>query len=150
MNRRSSVKRVASRYLEELTIFDTLPKKKQRVRPSDLEKVATTGGDCYKANGGYFMDNAYRNPNLRLVHGEVMGQGDLQGISYGHCWCEDGNEVLDFSNGRDIRIDKRVYYALGQIDRLNNYFVYDQVEFSEKISEHGDWGPWDLKTKTGL
>lgn len=143
-------KRVASRYLEELSIFDTLPKKRVRVRLSDLEKVATTGGDCYQANGKYFMDNAYRNPNLRLVHGEVMGQGELQGISYGHCWCEEGGEVLDFSNGRNIRIDKRIYYALGGIDRLDNCFIYDHLEFSEKISEYGHWGPWDLKTKTGL
>ena len=141
---------IANRYLESLEIFDELPKKKIRVRPSEMRKLASSFGDCYQANGKYFMDNAYRNPNLRLVHGEVMGQGELQGISYGHCWCEDGGEVLDFSNGRDIKIDKRVYYALGQIDRLSNIHIYDQPTFSEMISTHGHCGPGELKTKTGL
>lgn len=141
---------IASRYLENLQIFDELPKKKLRVRPSEMKKLASVFGDCYQANGKYFLDNAYRNTNLRLVHGEVSGQGELQGISYGHCWCEEGNDVLDFSNGRDLKIDKRVYYALGQIDRFNNTHVYDQPTFSEMISTHGHWGPWELKTKTGL
>lgn len=141
---------LASRYLRNLSIFDTLPKKKLKVSPRYMTRLASTGGDCYLANGRYFMDNAYRQPNLRIVHGEVMGQGELQGISYGHCWCEIDGDVLDFSNGREIRIDKRVYYALGSIDRLNNYHTYDLMEFNEKISEFAHWGPWDLKTKTGL
>lgn len=141
---------IATRYLENLEIFDELPKKKLRVRPSEMKKLASAFGDCYQVNGKYFLDHAYRNPNLRLVHGEVMGQGELQGISYGHCWCEEGGEVLDFSNGRDMKIDKRVYYALGQIDRFNNTYVYDQPTFSVMISKYGHWGPWELKTKTGL
>ena len=133
-------------YLDSLTIFDELPKKKVRVRV----KLSSSGGDCYEANGRYFMDNCYRDPDLRLVHGEVMGQGELQGISYGHCWCEKGNQVLDFSNGRNIKIDKKIYYLLGKIDRLNNTHVYDQKTFNENILEFQHWGPWDLKTKTGL
>lgn len=147
--------RVASRFLEALAddptmIFDTLPKKKLRVSPKEMSRLASSGGDCYKANGQYFMDNAHRQPNLRLVHGEVMGQGELQGISYGHCWCEIDGDVLDFSNGREIRIDKRIYYAIGSIDRINNFHTYDLMEFNERLSEFAHWGPWDLKTKTGL
>ena len=141
---------IAARYLENLTLFDEIPKKRVRIKRRDMDKMASRLGDCYEANGRYFMENTYQNPKLRLVHGEVMGQGELQGISYGHCWCEDGNEVLDFSNGRDIKIDKKIYYALGQVDRLNNTFTYDQESFNERISEFEHWGPWDLKTKTGL
>jgi hypothetical protein len=141
---------LARRYLEGLSIFDELPKKRVPVSPMEMSKLAASGGDCYKANGKYFLDNMYDEPDLVLVHGEVMGQGELSGISYGHCWCELNGEVLDFSNGREITLDKRIYYALGQIDRLNNLHIYTAEEFSERISEYGHWGPWDLKTKTGL
>jgi hypothetical protein len=133
-----------------LTIFDTLPKKRVKVKKMDMIKESAVGGDCYKANGDYFMDNAYHEPNLRLVHGEVRGQGELQGITYGHCWCELNGDVLDFSNGRNIKIDKRVYYALGGIDHIDNLHVYDLNTFNKNIEKHGHWGPWDLKTKSGL
>ena len=141
---------LATKYLENLTLFDVLPKKRVKIRRTDMRRVASALGDCYEANGRYFMDNCYRDPDLRLVHGEVMGQGELQGISYGHCWCEKGNLVLDFSNGRDIKIDKKIYYLLGGIDRLNNTHVYDRDAFNECLDEFYNWGPWHLKTKTGL
>jgi hypothetical protein len=147
-NKRAEI--IANRYLNQLSIFDKLPVKNLRVSQRELIKISSALGDCYKANGKYFLDNMYAEPNLRLVHGEVMGQGELSGISYGHCWCELDGMVLDFSNGRNIELDKRLYYALGQIDRLNNLHTYDQETFSEKISKFGTWGPWDLKTKTGL
>jgi hypothetical protein len=115
-----------------------------------MSRDLNSGGDCYEANGRYFMDNTYRDSDLRLVHGEVMGQGELQGISYGHCWCEKGDEVLDFSNGREIRIEKRIYYLLGRIYRLDNTHVYDLESFNENIEEFQHWGPWELETKTGL
>ena len=112
--------------------------------------AATSGGDCYEANGRQFMSMAPGNPQLKLVHGEVTGQGPLQGVNYGHAWVEDGSTVLDFSNGRTLRLPKVVFYALGNIERNDNFHVYGWKNFQSRILQNENWGPWDLKTSTGL
>jgi hypothetical protein len=116
-------------------------------------RIASGSGDCYEANGRYFMDRSIfpgDDKGLRLVHGEVAGQGPLEGVNFGHAWIEDGSTVIDVSNGRNVRIPRVVYYAIGQIDRINNYHVYTPQEFRRKINQYEHWGPWDLKTSTGL
>ncbi len=105
-------------------------------------------GNCYEAAGRYMMSHSSKKGSLRLVHGEVTGQGALEGVKYGHAWVEDGNNVIDVSNGRDIRMPKAIYYALGQI--RDNVHRYTPQEFTDKIMKHEHWGPWDLKTSTGL
>ena len=112
-------------------------------------------GDCYEANGKFFMNETTpflggSSKNMRLVHGEVTGQGSLAGVNYGHAWVEDGNTVIDKSNGKDLRIPKAVYYALGGIDHNDNLHKYTPEEFRRKVSKHEHWGPWDLRTSTGL
>ena len=110
-------------------------------------------GDCYEANGRYFVDKAVfpgRDKNMRLVHGEVSGQGPLEGVNYGHAWVEDGNTVIDVSNGGNLRIPKDVYYALGNIKNNGNMHVYKPEEVRQKMVQHKHWGPWDLRTSTGL
>lgn len=124
------------------------PKRYQRKTPKSARQ-GSGGGDCYEANGRYFLSNL-GNKNLRLVHGEVTGQGGLAGVNYGHAWLEDGNTVIDVSNGRNLRLPKVVYYALGGIDRNDNYHVYDASKFRQRVTKHEHWGPWDLKTSTGL
>lgn len=140
--------------MRDILIFDRLPKKKTPVRLNKPRtrsmRYASAMGDCYEANGRYFMDNCHKNPNLRIVHGEVSGQGDLAGTTFGHCWVVDGENVLDFSNGRDIRISKMIYYAIGNVEWINNYHVYDCRTFHENLDKWGHWGCWDLKTKSGL
>jgi hypothetical protein len=116
-------------------------------------RVAAGLGDCYEANGKYFMDKALfpgTDKSLRLVHGEVTGQGPLSGVNYGHAWVEDGNTVIDVSNGKNVRMPKDLYYALGGIDRNDNLHKYTAREFQRKISDYEHWGPWDLRTSTGL
>ena len=111
-------------------------------------------GDCYEANGKWFMDNALTPPgqrsNLRLVHAEVTGQGPLEGINYGHAWVEDGNTVIDVSNGRNLRMPKHLYYALGNVFENDNIHAYTPEMFRKRVVKHEHWGPWDLKTSTGL
>jgi len=141
-------------------LFDKLPKKRQRISPADLigadslrgrrKRASSTGGDCYKANGKYFIDHCHKNPNLRLVHGEVSGQGSLHNTTFGHCWVVDGDQVLDFSNGREFKLPKVIYYAIGNVEWINNFYVYDALSFHDNISHYGHWGPWDLKTNSGL
>lgn len=119
-------------------------------------------GDCYEAAGTYMtMSHMYSNvPGIDidetfpyvLVHGEVMGQGELAGVPFGHAWVinRKHDTVIDKSNGRNIEMPRAVYYALGQIDRIGNLHVYTFNEMREKVLKYKHWGPWDLETSTGL
>lgn len=110
-------------------------------------------GDCYEAAMHYLLDHALgagvKEPNhdLRLVHGEVAGQGPLTGVTFGHAWIEDGDTVIDQSNGRDIRMPRSLYYALGGIGDINNTHVYTPEEARDRVLQHKIYGPWDLKGK---
>lgn len=110
-------------------------------------------GDCYEAAAHYILDHCLgmgvKEPNhdLRLVHGEVAGQGPLEGVTLGHAWVEDGDIVIDQSNGQDIRMPKILYYALGGVGELDNIHVYTPEEALEKMREHDVYGPWDLQGK---
>jgi len=117
------------------------------IRIAALVGRAASLGDCYEANGRWFTGN--NKPGMEIVHGEVRGQGTLDGVQYGHCWIEDGSTVIDFSNGRTLRMPKAAYYALGSINRIGNFHSYTSREFTEKILDTEHWGPWDLKTSTG-
>ena len=101
-----------------------------------LKKNAT--GDCFEAAGKLMMDLSWKDgadmSTVRLVHGEVAGQGSLKGTKFGHAWVA-------------------IYYWLGKIsDDFGNAnthsYTYD--EFVYKTHESGNWGPWDLETETGL
>ena len=107
-------------------------------------------GDCYEAAGKYMMEAALQGDEkkLILVHGEVTGQGPLEGIKYGHAWVEKGGMVIDKSNGRDLRIAKEMYYAIGRIG--TNVHKYTMKQFRRKTVQTGIWGPWDLETESGL
>lgn len=107
-------------------------------------------GDCYEANGKYILFERPGDPSIVLVHGEVTGQGgSVAGFNYGHAWIEEGGTVLDFSNGRSVRMPKALYYKLGNITENNNLHRYTYHEAAEKAVTTGIWGPWDLKTSTG-
>ena len=126
-----------------------------RQRISDEPIPATNqGGDCYQAAGRYMMDKCtfgdVDDCRLILVHGEVMGQGAIQGIPYGHAWVLDGTTVVDKSNGRDLHVPQVLYYAIGQIDNIGNVIEYSWEEARTKILDYGHWGPWDLETESGL
>ena len=136
---------------------------KEAVTPS-----VPVSGDCYEAAGKYMMEQCQtRDCNLTLVHGEVAGQGPLEGIRYGHAWVEDGGTVIDKSNGRDVRLPKTIYYSIGNIAAPDmskwgkpefgqdiftggNLHKYSWEETRAKILDSGNWGPWDLVTESGL
>ena len=109
----------------------------------------STGGDCYEAAGRYMLNTGQDNNNLTLVHGEVEGQGSLDGVQFGHAWIEDGDNVIDVSNGKQIKVPKIVYYQLGNISKINNLHKYNWSEAMKKMMKVKHWGPWDLKTSTG-
>ena len=111
------------------------------------------GGDCYQAAGRYMMDNCLevdRCDELILVHGEVAGQGPLEGLTFGHAWVLDGGMVIDKANGRDLQVPQVLYYAIGQIDYIGNTIEYTWEEARKHILEYEHWGPWGLETESGL
>lgn len=104
-------------------------------------------GDCYESAARHLLTSgAFREPDspLRLVHGEVAGQGPLQGKTFGHAWIEDGDDVIDNSNGNNIRMPKNLYYQVGKINQLNNFHVYTPEEARDKLLSTQIYGPWDL------
>lgn len=108
-------------------------------------------GDCYEAAGKYMMDNCMMGGcNLILVHGEVQGQGHLDGVTYGHAWVLDGGTVIDVSNGRNLQLPQEIYYAIGQIDNIGNVHEYTWEEARRLIVDFEHWGPWELETESGL
>lgn len=137
-----------------------MPPKVRRTK----KPVAT--GDCYDAAAKYIMSlsNLYMGPRGRaegdvgaaegliLVHAEVMGQGPLEGTTFGHGFVVDTelDFVIDKSNGRDIKLPRSLYYAIGQIEEIGNYYEYTPQEMVENMIKFKHYGPWDLKTSSGL
>jgi len=108
--------------------------------------AANRGGDCFEAAGRYIIDHAIvgSEKTLVLVHGLVTGQGKIQGVEFSHAWVEDGDIVIDTSNGRDIQMPKAAYYALGHIRKT---FRYTLDEARKKFLQFKTYGPWDLKSR---
>ena len=110
-------------------------------------------GDCYQAAIEYLWSKyAFEKPEteIKIVHGEVAGQGPLEGLTFGHAWVEQGDVVVDPSNGRMVTMPRQLYYALGCISQINNMHAYDLEAVRRKILETKTYGPWDLKTASGL
>lgn len=111
-------------------------------------------GDCYEAAGQYLMKNGLFGDSpdrgLILVHGEVAGQGPLEGTTFGHAWVLDGDTVIDRSNGRNLRMPRMLYYTIGGIEQIGNYHEYTVEQAREKMLRYQHYGPWDLKTRSGL
>lgn len=109
-------------------------------------------GDCYEAAAKLMYDRCLMNPEcgLVLVHGEVMGQGPIEGVTYGHAWVLDGSTVIDRSNGGNVILPIQLYYSIGKIDQINNVHTYTWDEARRKLVQFEHYGPWDLSTETGL
>lgn len=98
-------------------------------------------GDCYKAAGSFVMRRDHRDSST-LVHGVVSGQGPLRGQRFDHAWVERGDEVIDLSNGGNMRVLKQHYYRLGQIDPTECHY-YPGHEAVAQMLEHEHFGPWE-------
>jgi hypothetical protein len=102
------------------------------------------GGNCFDCSYDYIMNNGFKRPDLRLVHGFVSGQGALSGYRFAHGWCEEGEEVYDNSNGKMRTIPKILYYGIGNINPEEcKYYDYDQA--MDISVEHGHKGPWEIE-----
>tara|TARA_B100001287_G_scaffold227083_1_gene196961 strand:+ start:13 stop:390 length:378 start_codon:yes stop_codon:yes gene_type:complete len=121
-------------------------------------------GDCYEVHAKWMLHNFRKADEFILVHAEVMGQGPLAGVPYGHCFLihKATDTVHDLSNGRDIKMPRAIYYLLGKIDqseywddtmgrvsRTPKIFEYTQEEARDFMLETGTFGPWELETESG-
>lgn len=112
-------------------------------------------GDCMQAAANLMMQ--FHTPffgkqlksksgNPVLVHALVYGQGPIAGKRFPHAWVEDGDEVLDHSNGRKIQMNKAIYYAVGKIDpkQKGAYKKYTYEQMKKKLLSTKHYGHWDL------
>lgn len=121
-------------------------------------------GDCYEVHGRFMLNNFSEADEYILVHAEVMGQGQLAGVPYGHCFLihKATDTVHDLSNGRDIKMPRAIYYMLGKIDqseywddtmglvsRTPKIYEYTRDEVMHWMGETGTFGPWELETESG-
>ena len=103
------------------------------------------GGDCYQAAGRLALEfSRGKYPKAELVHGVVLNSLDY--MPMGHAWVEDGSTVYDYSNGREIKMNKSKYYNLGAIDGLlkkgYKQARYKGMEVATAVLKHKNWGPW--------
>jgi hypothetical protein len=110
------------------------------------KKKMKGGGDCFTAAVNYMIENGHGNKNLRVVHGMVAGQGSLHGWEFTHAWCEDGDKVIDNSNGNDMTIPKQLYYLIGNI-KSKDCKYYDMDDVFEQIDKYGVTGPWEIENE---
>ena len=121
-------------------------------------------GDCYEVHARWMIENFRKADEYILVHAEVIGQGQLAGVPYGHCFLihKASDTVHDRSNGRDIQMPREIYYLLGKIDqseywcdvngrvsRTPKIYEYTRDELEEWLWESGTYGPWELETESG-
>lgn len=105
-------------------------------------------GNCFDASFEFMFKNSFTKdiPNLKLVHGFVSGQGKLSGYRYTHAWCEDEENVYDYSNGRTLKIPKLIYYSIGNINP-NQGKYYTNDEFKKMVNKYETKGPWEVENK---
>ena len=123
--------------------------------PRKRKKSGDALGDCYEAAFKFIMDECNFTPENSkryiLVHAEVMGQGEIEGTTFGHAFVvKDHALVIDRSNGRNLEMPAFLYYAIGQINDIGNEHQYTWEEARQKALEIGTYGPWDLVTESGL
>ena len=110
----------------------------------------TPTGDCFEANCLAFLDLSLVDPDVRLVHAEVMGQGSLEGTRFGHAFVEAHGQVYDNTNGRGVQMGAELYRLIGGIDQIGNEVRYTRAEVMARLEEHQHYGPWEFKSSTGL
>ena len=107
----------------------------------------TDKGDCFEVAGRAMIDLTEEQEmyGMKIVHAYVYGQGDLTGRRFEHAWNEQGDVVLDNSNGKSVVLRKEQYYkAGGVVEETGAYASYDKEQTLIKLLKTGHWGPWDL------
>jgi hypothetical protein len=115
----------------------------------DLDKEdLPDGGRCFDVAFDLMTKNMIMRQyeGLILVHGFVSGRGSLSGKRFTHAWCEDEENVYDFSDGGNTPLPKMIYYSIGNINPSQCKY-YDDDKVREMVRLHGTKGPWEVENK---
>jgi hypothetical protein len=100
-------------------------------------------GDCFYVAGDYVCTEGISNPNLVLVHAMIRPRmGTMKNVTYWHAWVEDGDVVIDLSEGKSgdkARFKKEIYYLLADPQQTQRYTFKETID--KTLSEQ-NWGPW--------
>lgn len=98
-------------------------------------------GDAFESAINYMLNGSMlqNRSNLVLVHGKVTGQGPIRGVVYLHAWVEDGDEVIDVSDGKNAKMSKFLYYSIGNIKDTYKYTVDVMINNILKFKTMGPW-----------
>ena len=123
-------------------------RKQETLRQRMAKEYKGGKGDCFQAafNWALALDVEDYDKAV-LCQGMVYGQGPLEGKKFSHAWCEMGNKVYDYSNKKQLKISKAVYYHIGKIDESSVY-KYPIEKALAKSVKHRHYGPWDFKGDT--
>jgi hypothetical protein len=117
------------------------------------EKGGQAKGDCYVVSGkivirGIVDKNIKFKGTPYLVHA-VVQHSKIKGLEFSHAFIEDDENVYDYLNGREIVMQKEIYYFFGKIDTKDKdrYRKYTFREAKEKMYSTGNYGCWDIKGK---
>ena len=88
-------------------------------------------GKCFEE--AYYAQ-AYLDPNLLLVHGEVTNP--LDRLHHVHAWCELDDMCID----KGVSIPRVAYYAIWDV---KNEKKYTAKEVSVIVYKTRSYGPWD-------
>ena len=103
-------------------------------------------GDCFKASADFILSN----PKATYCVAMVSGQGELKGTRFVHAFCEIGELVYDYSNGKKLIINKLIYYSIGNIERVK-YYTMEEVACSLlKYKYYGLWEDGKQETEINL
>ena len=102
-------------------------------------------GDCFEVAANIVtIGREFENP--LLCHGHVIGTGGpVVGVRYCHGWVEVDELVIDRTSGRDIKVDKDLYYILGQINH-EEVVRYTKDEAKKMLLKSEHYGPWELSS----
>lgn len=102
-------------------------------------------GNCYHAALTLATDaRALGLENVSVVQGTLIGEGNLEGVRFGHSWVEANipgqttRVVLDYSSGNSLVMDRDLYRFIHQAQDVHEYSVSE----ARSLAVNGDYGPW--------
>ncbi len=102
-------------------------------------------GNCYQAAVTLAMDARDLGlENVSVIQGTLMGEGDLEGVRFGHSWVEADvpgattRVVLDYSSGNSLVMDRDMFRSLQRAQDLHEYSVSEATS----LAASGNFGPW--------
>jgi hypothetical protein len=102
-------------------------------------------GNCYQAALTLAMHaRALGLQNISVVQGTLMGEGNLEGVRFGHSWLEADipgrttRVVVDYSSGNSLVMDRDAYRILNRAQDVHEYSVSE----ARGLASSGNYGPW--------